>query len=60
MARQLLMANVRAMRRKVTEVLSLLNEIRSAWIAIGPQVRSTSAAGAAPTRSGETAARQGV
>jgi len=60
MMRQLLLANVNSEAAPVKEVLSLLNDVRSAWLAIGPQVRSTSAAGAAPTRSGETAARQGV
>jgi flagellar protein FliS len=39
MARQLLMANVQSDSAKVTEVLGLLNEIRNAWIAIGPEVR---------------------
>jgi flagellar secretion chaperone FliS len=39
MARQLLLANVENDLQKVTEVLGLLNEIRSAWIAIGPEVR---------------------
>ncbi len=39
MARQLLLANVESDLQKVTEVLGLLNEIRSAWIAIGPEVR---------------------
>jgi flagellar protein FliS len=39
MARQLLLANVETDAGKVIEVLGLLNEIRSAWIAIGPEVR---------------------
>jgi len=39
MTRQLLMANVQSDIARVTEVLGLLNEIRSAWIAIGPEVR---------------------
>ena len=39
MARQLLMANVESDPGKITEVMSLLNEIRGAWIAIGPEVR---------------------
>jgi flagellar protein FliS len=39
MARQLMLANVQNDVGRVTEVLSLLNEIRSAWIAIGPEVR---------------------
>ena len=41
MTRQLLLANVRSDAALVTEVLSLLNEIRSAWIAIGPEVRGS-------------------
>jgi flagellar secretion chaperone FliS len=39
MTRQLLMANVENDVQKITEVLGLLNEIRGAWIAIGPEVR---------------------
>ena len=39
MARRLLTANVRDDVSALTESLSLLGEIRSAWIAIGPQVR---------------------
>ena len=39
MTRQLLMANVESDVQKITEVLGLLNEIRGAWIAIGPEVR---------------------
>ena len=39
MARQLMLANVENDIHKVTEVLGLLNEIRGAWIAIGPEVR---------------------
>ena len=40
MTRRLLIANVRSDASCVTEVLSLLGEIRSAWVAIGPQVRT--------------------
>ncbi len=36
MARQLLLANVENDVSKISEVLGLLNEIRGAWIAIGP------------------------
>jgi len=43
MARQLLMANVQSDAGKITEVMSLLSEIRGAWIAIGPQVRKGNA-----------------
>jgi flagellar secretion chaperone FliS len=40
MVRQLLLANSgRDAGRRVGEVLGLLNEIRSAWVAIGPEVR---------------------
>ena len=39
MMRQLLLANVESDAQQITEVLGLLNEIRSAWIAIGPEVR---------------------
>ena len=39
MARQLLLANVQNDAGKINEVLTLLNEIRGAWIAIGPEVR---------------------
>jgi len=42
-AHQLLMANVQSDVNKITEVMSLLNEIRSAWIAIGPEVRKSNA-----------------
>ena len=41
MIRQLLLANVETDASKVTEVLGLLNDIRSAWIAIGPEVRKS-------------------
>jgi flagellar secretion chaperone FliS len=54
MVRQLLMANVKSDVEPVKEVLSLLNEVRSAWSAIGPQVRSTAAVGAPQPRIGAT------
>jgi flagellar secretion chaperone FliS len=41
MTRQLLLANVRSDLGCISEVLALLGEIRSAWVAIGPQVRTT-------------------
>jgi len=41
MTRQLLRANVDNHIGCITEVMSLMGEIRSAWIAIGPQVRQT-------------------
>jgi flagellar protein FliS len=44
-ARQLLLANVRDDVRPLNEALSLLGEIRSAWVAIGPEVRAAAAAG---------------
>jgi flagellar secretion chaperone FliS len=40
MIRQVLLANAGSAAGPVREVLSLLNDIRSAWSAIGPQVRS--------------------
>ena len=40
MTRRLLVANVRSDATCVNEVLSLLGEIRSAWTAIGSQVRT--------------------
>jgi flagellar secretion chaperone FliS len=42
-ARRLLTANVRDDTGALTESLSLLGEIRSAWVAIGPQVRGLGA-----------------
>jgi flagellar secretion chaperone FliS len=42
MTRQLLVANVESNAQKISEVLGLLNEIRGAWIAIGPEVRKVS------------------
>ncbi|HWG75737.1 MAG TPA: flagellar export chaperone FliS [Steroidobacteraceae bacterium] len=41
MLRQLLRANADNKVAYITEVASLLGEIRSAWIAIGPQVRGS-------------------
>jgi len=41
MTRQLLRANVDNNIGCITEVVSLMGEIRGAWIAIGPQVRQT-------------------
>ena len=43
MARQLLMANVQNDADKITEVMSLMGEIRGAWVAIGPEVRKGNA-----------------
>jgi len=40
MTHRLLTANVRSDAGCVTEVLGLLGEIRAAWVAIGPQVRT--------------------
>lgn len=40
-ARQLLIANVRSDDRCLADALSLIEEIRSAWVAIGPQVRAS-------------------
>jgi flagellar protein FliS len=39
MVRRLLMANLNSDPNPVVEVLALLNEVRGAWIAIGPEVR---------------------
>jgi flagellar secretion chaperone FliS len=61
MARQLLMANVQNDAGKITEVLSLMNEVRSAWIAIGPEVRKAQQApppGAMTGTAGAPATRQ--
>jgi flagellar secretion chaperone FliS len=44
MTRRLMHANLNSDAAAVTEVLSLLGEIRGAWAAIGPQVRSSSPA----------------
>jgi flagellar protein FliS len=43
MIRQLVMANARSEVGLVVEVSRLLEEIRSAWIAIGPEVRKAAA-----------------
>lgn len=50
MVRQLLLANAGANAGLVKEVLGLLNDIRSAWVAIGPQVRPVAPASAASPR----------
>jgi flagellar secretion chaperone FliS len=50
MMRQLLLANAGSNASLVKEVLSLLNEIRGAWCAIGPQVRPAAPAGIAAAR----------
>jgi flagellar protein FliS len=39
MTRQLLLANLNNDTGRITEVLGLLGNIRSAWVEIGPQVR---------------------
>ncbi|MDE2447586.1 MAG: flagellar export chaperone FliS [Gammaproteobacteria bacterium] len=46
MARRLIHANLTSDAAAVAEVHSLLGEIRSAWVAIGPQVRQGSGAAA--------------
>ena len=46
MARQLLRGNVEGKAHYLKEVSSLLGEVRSAWVAIGPEVRSRVAQGA--------------
>jgi flagellar protein FliS len=55
MIRQLLLANVGSNAGPVREVLSLLNEIRGAWSAIGPQVRPAASAGTPQLRAGASA-----
>ena len=40
MSRRLMLANVRSDVGCINEVLSLLGEIRAAWVAIAPQVRT--------------------
>ena len=57
MARRLMLANVQNDGSRVTEVLSLLNEIRSAWIAIGPEVRNVPNPPKASVSAGVAAAR---
>lgn len=49
MVRRLLLGNANSDPRPITEVLDLLNEIRSAWVAIGPSVRQLPPAGPANT-----------
>ena len=46
MARQLLRGNVENKAHYLKEVSGLLGEVRSAWVAIGPEVRSKVAQGA--------------
>ena len=41
MARQVMMANLNNDADIIREVIGLLDEIRGAWVAIGPQVRAT-------------------
>jgi flagellar protein FliS len=43
MTRRLLLANASSNPKPINEVLDLLNEIRSAWVAIGPSVRQPAA-----------------
>ena len=47
MARRLILANAQNDIGCIVEVMSLLGEIRGAWAAIGPQVRSASATASA-------------
>jgi flagellar secretion chaperone FliS len=51
MARRLVLANAESNVGIINEVMSLLAEIRGAWMAIGPQVRQDNAAAGAATRS---------
>lgn len=57
MIQRLLQANVSNDAGPVREVLGLVNEIRSAWIAIRPQVQSANVARAPQMRSGATDTR---
>jgi flagellar protein FliS len=43
MTRRLLLANASSDPKPITEVVGLLNEIRGAWVAIGPSVRQSPA-----------------
>lgn len=52
MVRQLLLANVESDANRVTEVLGLLNDIRSAWTAIGPEVRKAAQSSTVSTAAG--------
>jgi flagellar protein FliS len=52
MVRQILLANVETDTNRVTEVLGLLNDIRSAWTAIGPEVRKAEQGPAANAAAG--------
>ncbi len=52
MVRQLLLANSSGDGGRVTEVLGLLTDIRSAWIAIGPEVRQARSANVAGAANG--------
>ncbi|HTX23243.1 MAG TPA: flagellar export chaperone FliS [Steroidobacteraceae bacterium] len=56
MARRLIIASAENNAGCVTEVMSLLGEIRGAWIAIGPQVQQAAASASAPAASAATAA----
>jgi flagellar secretion chaperone FliS len=58
MMRQLLLANVSSDAGPVKEVLGLLNDIRSAWLAIGPQVRQSMQQDAPSTGRGASASAQ--
>ena len=46
LARRLIQANLSSDARAITEVLSLLGEIRGAWVAIGPEVKRGASAAA--------------
>jgi flagellar secretion chaperone FliS len=50
MIRQLMLANARSETGLILEVARLLDEIRSAWVAIGPEVRNATAPVAAAMR----------
>lgn len=56
MIRQLMLGNLHSDTSKIKEVLGLLSEIRSAWAAIGPVVRSGTPDAAAARQSQSGAA----
>ena len=56
MTRQLLLANLNNDTGRITEVLALLGNIRSAWVEIGPQVRQLAQQAVPLSGAGGTAA----
>ncbi len=62
MIKRLLLANANSDARCITEVLSLIGEIRAAWVAIAPEVKGAAAASSAEAAAGSAipAPRPGV